>query len=140
MKFSYQKLPLGHHDPRNPLIARPFLPVYLIGASQGKTEAPFWALLDSGADRVIVPWDLAQEVGITNVEKGKQEPTMGISGQPAAVYYHSLGVELVGDSRILQIEVGFMVSIPFPLLGRSFFKHFASVIFHEEKEEVELKS
>ena len=47
---------------------------------------------------------------------------------------------IMGDANLLPIEVGFIFAIPVPLLGRSFFKHFASVIFHEEKEEVELKT
>ena len=65
---------------------------------------------------------------------------MGISGQPVSVYYHQLNIQIIGNSNLLPIEVGFISTIPVPLLGRSFFKHFRSVIFHEEKEEVELKT
>jgi len=139
MKFRYQKLPLGYYNPKHPLVPRPFLPIHLVGINR-KTEAPFWALLDSGADRVIMPIDLAQEVGVYNVEQGRPEPAMGISGQPVPVYYHPLNIQVIGNSNLLPIEIGFMSAIPIPLLGRSFFKHFTSVIFHEEKEEVELKT
>ena len=138
MKFRYQKLPLGPYDPKHPLVARPFLPIHLIGLRK-KTEAPFWALLDSGADRVIIPADLAREVGIFHIERGRSEPAMGISGQPVPVFYHELKIEIIGGSDPLPLEVGFMANIPFPILGRSFFQHFRSVIFHEKNEEIELK-
>jgi hypothetical protein len=61
VKFHYQKLPVGKfRDPGAPLIARPFIPVYLIGYSQ-RTESPYYALVDSGADGVLFPADLARD-------------------------------------------------------------------------------
>lgn len=138
MKFRYQKFILGFHDPTRPLIARPFIPVYLYSKNK-KTQEPFYALLDSGADRVILPADLAEAVGITKIETGRPEPTLGVANQRTDVYFHPLSLQVVGDTSILPTEVGFSRDIPIPLLGRTFFQHFKSITFVETKEEVELK-
>jgi len=139
MKFRYQKFIIGDHDPTKPLVARPFIPVYLHGNGK-KTVSPYFALLDSGADRVIFPGDLAVEVGISNIETGEPEPTIGIAGQKADVYYHKLALQVLGDGKTLPTDVGFSKDIVLPILGRSFFHHFRAVVFAEGKEEVELKN
>lgn len=139
MKFPYQKT---YHaaDPRRPLIARPFLPVYLHGKTKS-ARAPFFALLDSGADYVLFPSDLAKEVGIDDITTGRYEPIAAITGQNAEVYYHDgLSIQLLGDNRRLPTVIGFSDKIILPVLGRSFFRHFKSVVFNEAKEEVELKT
>ncbi|MBI4095188.1 MAG: hypothetical protein HY435_03280 [Candidatus Liptonbacteria bacterium] len=138
MKFGYQKFILGAHDPRKPLVPRPYIPVYL--RSDGtRTRSPYFALLDSGADRVLFPADLAIEVGIEDIETGNLEPTIGIGNQRVDVYYHPLILQVLGDTRALSTDVGFSTGITLPILGRSFFRHFKAVIFAEAKEEVELK-
>lgn len=121
MKFRYQKLPIGPRDSRKPLIARPFVPVYLFGKTQS-TESPYYALLDSGADRIIFPSELADAVGV-DIVKGIHEPTMGIGNQKVDVYFHKLNIQVLGDSRKLTTEVGFAENVIIPILGRSFFKH-----------------
>jgi hypothetical protein len=138
MKFKYQKLPFRGHDSRNPLIARPYLPIYLLGEKK-ETESPYYALLDSGADRVIFPSDLAIEVGIAKVESGDLERTVGIGNQALDVYYHDLKIKVLGDDKKLNTKVGFASGMTIPLLGRSFFAHFKTITFNENKEEVELK-
>jgi len=138
MKFPYQKFILGGQDPNRPLVARPFVPVYLCGNTK-KTRSPYFALLDSGADRVLFPADLAVEVGIEKIEIGKLEPAVGISNQKADVYYHKLSLQVLGDMRTFPIDVGFSRQISIPLLGRSFFRQFKVVMFNELKGEVELK-
>ena len=139
MKFRYQKIPFRGHDPQKPFIARPFIPVYLHGKIK-KAESPYYALLDSGADNILFPSDLAQEIGIDAITSGKLELVMGIAGQKAGVYFHTAALEVVGDSRKLPVIVGFSDVIFIPILGRSFFRHFKSVIFDESKAEVELKN
>ncbi len=139
MKFRYQKLPLFGHDPQKPLVARPLIPVFLVGNNQ-KTPTPWYALLDSGADRIIFPAELAVYAGVTVIESGVPEPVVGIAGQRADVYYHNLAIEVLGDPRTFPAEIGFSPEIVLSLLGRSFFRHFKSVIFSEVKEEVELIS
>lgn len=138
MKFRYQKIPFHGHDPRKPLIPRPFLPVYLHNRERS-TRSPYYALLDSGADNVLLPLELAKEVGIEDITQGWLEPIVGVAGQQANVYYHNLAMQIVGDSRRLELPVGFSELIYIPLLGRTFFRYFRLVVFNEEKEEVELK-
>lgn len=120
MKFSYQKLPFAGHDTRQPLIARPILPVYLHG-QKSSTPSPYYALLDSGADKVLMLAELAGFVGINDFTKGRLEPTIGIANQRADVYYHdNLSIEVVGHSKKLSTSVGFSDKIFLPILGRSF--------------------
>lgn len=140
MNFKYQKLPIGRYDSRKALIPRPYIPVYLLGKTK-RTESPYYALLDSGADRVIFPSDLAKEVGITDIKlDGRYEPAVGIGNQAVDIYYHNLRLQILGSSEELKTETGFAENMAFPILGRSFFKHFKSVVFNEAKEEVELKT
>jgi len=83
--FPYQKLPIGEGNTTK-LVARPYIAVYLIGKTK-RTLSPYYALLDSGADRVIFPSDLAVAVGIENIkDKGRFERTIGIAGQAVDVY------------------------------------------------------
>lgn len=138
MNFKYQKLPFRGHDSRKPLVARPLIPIYLVGKAE-ETASPYYALLDSGADSIIFPAELAEQVGIFDITSGRLEPTIGIANQRADVYYHKLGVRVVGYEKILYTEIGFSKNILIPLLGRSFFKHFKTVVFNEAKENVELK-
>jgi hypothetical protein len=136
MKFRYQKFLLGPYDPRKPLLARPFIPILLMGP-KSRTPSPFYALLDSGADRVILPADLAEAIGV-KPETGIGEAAVGIAGQRATVHYHLLNVEVVGEGRPLAVDVGFS-QIVVPLLGRSFFRHYKAIVFRELAEEVELR-
>lgn len=138
MKFRYQKIPLHGHDPRKPFVPRPFIPIHL-HSKKKSTRAPFYTLLDSGADRVLLPADLALEVGLEDIGRGKGEAIVGVAGQQANVYYFDLELQVVGDSRRLAVPVGFSEVVYIPLLGRTFFAHFRSIVFEEQKEEVELK-
>ncbi|MEK7626580.1 MAG: hypothetical protein AAB399_00215 [Patescibacteria group bacterium] len=96
--------------------------------------------MDSGADKVLMLAELAGFVGINDFTKGRLEPTIGIANQRADVYYHdNLSIEVVGHSKKLSTSVGFSDKIFLPILGRSFFAHFKSVIFSENKEEMELR-
>ena len=139
MKFPYHKLPITGGDTRKPLVSRPYLPVYLLGKSKA-TESPYYALLDSGADRVIFSSDLAEQVGIEDFKNGRLEQTIGIGSQVVDVYFHDLKLKVLGESRELAVEVGFADNFFVLLLGRSFFMHYKSVIFSEGKEMVELKA
>lgn len=139
MKFRYQKFVLGHHDPTKPLVARPYIPVYLLASSK-RTVSPYFALLDSGADSVLFPADLAAEVGIDDIAGGRFEPAIGIAGQKADVFYHRAQIQVLGAPTLLPIEVGFSKDLLIPILGRTFFRHFRAVVFGEAKEEVELRT
>lgn len=139
MKFRYQKLPFRGHDTRKPFVARPLIPVYLHGKERSARRS-YYALLDSGADTILFPAELAYEIGITDLTQGRSDMTMGIGGQTIEThYFDDLGIEVVGYPRKLPATIGFSKEIFIPILGRSFFLHFKAVIFSETKEEVELK-
>jgi hypothetical protein len=139
MIFSYQKLPLfGAPDPRKPLVGRPLIPVFLV-ANNKKTPAPYWALLDSGADFVIFPGELAPLVGIEDVETGRRDQIIGVAGQKAPIYYHDVNLQVAGDTHVFPITVGFSSQVSLPLLGRTFFARFKQVVFEEMKERLELR-
>lgn len=137
MKFKYQKLPYGGSSNRT-LIARPYIPVHLHSGSQ-RTPSPYYALLDSGADSVLMPAELGEVIGITDFKSGNREDSIGVAGQRAEIYYHEIELQIVGSNRKLKIKVGFGEHIFIPLLGRTLFRHFKAVIFEETKEQLELK-
>ncbi len=139
MKFSYQKLPIHQSaDPSAPRVPRPYIPIYLHRGSFS-TPSPYYALLDSGADNVLMPEELAEIVGIDDIKTGKGPARIiGVGGQAVDTYFHEIDIRVQGDSRKLPVSIGFG-KIEIPLLGRSFFRHFRSVIFEESKERVELK-
>lgn len=137
--FQYQKFPIHQGDARKAFVARPYIPVYLIGRAK-RTPSPYYALVDSGADRVIFPSDLASVVGIEDIKKkARHEPTMGIGKQEVRVYFHKLAIQVLGEDRELPTEIGFADNFAVPLLGRTFFQHYKAVIFEESKERLELK-
>ncbi len=81
IKFQYQKLPFGKQVPNQPLISRPFVPVHLLGKDGTKTTAPIYALLDSGADQIIFPSDVASVVGIDALKSGTVQPPISFSNE-----------------------------------------------------------
>lgn len=120
----------------------PYIPVALFYGKE--STMPFFALLDSGADEVLMHSDFAFALGIVDVKTGVLNKTLGIGNQIVDVYYHDdIEIQIVGDSRKLKTRVGFIESAEprqiIPLLGRSFFKHFKSVGFEENNEIIELK-
>ena len=141
MKFSYQKLPIHQSvDSRVPRISRPYLPIYLHNKIQS-TPSPYFALLDSGADNVLMPAELAEVVGIQDIKGGKNSARIvGVGGQTVDIYFHELEIQVQGDNRRLPTIVGFAEKIEIPLLGRSFFQHFREVVFDEKRERIELKA
>lgn len=118
------------------------LPVVLHRGTE--STLPIYALLDSGADKTLMPSDLAVSLGVADFKNGKLEPTTGVGQQRVDVFYHGdIEVELVGDGRRLSIEIGFIETLPtrriLPLLGRTFFSQFKSITFEERNELMELK-
>jgi len=140
MKFSYQKLPIHQSaNPSAPRISRPYLPIYL-HRGRFSTPSPYYALLDSGADNVLMPIELAEAVGIKDITTSRRSgKTVGIGSQTVDIYFCKLEIQVLGSTRKLPIIVGFG-KIEIPILGRDFFKHFRSVIFNEERENIELKN
>lgn len=120
----------------------PFIPVILFRGKE--STMPFFALLDSGADEVLMHSDFASALGIKDIKTGILNKTLGIGNQIVDVYYHNdVEIQIVGDGRKLKTRIGFIENNEprqiIPLLGRSFFKHFRAVIFDENNERIELK-
>lgn len=142
MKFSYRKVPRSS-DPRDPHIGVPFIPIILHKGEE--STMPFFALLDSGADQVVMSSDFAEPLGIMNIKTGVLEQTIGVGSQVVDVYYHEgIEVQVAGNSAKFPTRIGFVETDPGkkkvpPLLGRIFFKHFKSVSFQENNEVIELK-
>ena len=120
--------------PSSPLLPRPILPVRLIGNDRSRSV---WALLDSGADRVIFPAREASRIGIASVESGRRPVGVGVGRTDT--FYHDLALEIIGEGRILYLEVGFTDSLIMPVLGRPFFRNYREVTFREAEREVELR-
>jgi hypothetical protein len=80
--------------------------------------------LDSGADNVLFPSDLAEAIGIPDISQGRRGTIMGIAGQRTDAYFFNLELEVLGYSQRLPIIVGFSDKIFVPILGRSFFTHY----------------
>ena len=80
-------------------------------------------LIDSGASRCIFHADVGRGVGF-DIEKGEQEQTTGISGEPTTIYIHNVGLHVGAD--IIRIKAGFCSALPLAgLLGRrGFLDHF----------------
>ena len=134
MTFPYRQLTIPSTNLSLPALPRPLLPVRLIGNGRYRSV---WALLDSGADRIIFPAKEAERIGIADFKLGV--PAVGVGVGRADVFYYNLGLEVLGEGRFLPVEVGFAGSLIIPILGRSFFRHYSEVVFRELQQEVELK-
>jgi hypothetical protein len=120
----------------------PLIPITLFRGKE--STMPFFAMLDSGADGILMHSDFASALGIEDIKTGTLDKTLGIGNQIVDVYYHDdIEIQIVGDSRKLKTRIGFIESTEprqiIPLLGRTFFKHFKAVIFEENNERIELK-
>lgn len=141
MKYKYQKIPRSS-DTRVPYVGMPLVPIRLYRGSE--ETFPIYALLDSGADNVIIPSHFASSIGIEDITVGRLQTTLGVGGNTTEVYYFDdVQIKLVGDDRKLSIPMGFTQSrggrsVP-PLLGRAFFEHYKSVAFEQPKETIEIK-
>ena len=105
---------------------------------------PVYALLDSGADNVIMPSVFADALGIQDITTGRLQTTLGVGGNTADIYYFDdIEIELIGDNRRLSMPIGFAHNkdgrmVP-PLLGRIFFGHYKSISFEEAEGMIEIK-
>ncbi|MDP2665303.1 MAG: hypothetical protein Q8P23_01465, partial [bacterium] len=72
---------------------------------------PFFAMLDSGADGVLMHSSFALALGIEDIKTGTLDKTLGIGNQIVDVYYHDgIEIQVVGDGRKLKTRVGFVES------------------------------
>jgi hypothetical protein len=83
----------------------------------------FEALIDSGAAICMFHSSIGEGIGL-RIEKGEEDVTTGVSGQPTKIYLHD--VSLYVPASIIKIRAGFTDQLPLAgLLGRTgFFEHF----------------
>jgi hypothetical protein len=134
MKFEYLKQP-NFANPSATWISRPMLNVKL---SQGNESANILALVDSGADCSLFHSSVAEILGI-NVQDGRHQQFFGISATPLDVYFHTINLQISGDTHVVPMEVGFAdLNAVGGLLGqRDFFQNF-KIAFERHKDRFEI--
>lgn len=137
MKFDYLKQPNFLH-PTKPWVSRPLIPVALL---HNNKSIKVYALVDSGADMSLFHVSLARELGI-EVANGRKEKFLGISEEAGIdVYVHTVGLQVIGNSEPIEIEIGFTESKNIgAILGQAgFFDHY-HIKFERNKERFEIVS
>ena len=101
------------------------------------------ALIDSGADRCIFRSEIAEELGITNLENGIRYDFGGVAnGNTIVGYIHKIGLSVDGlpTYTVSAVFTHQMSGIADCLLGQiGFFDHFA-VKLDYRKNEISIKS
>ena len=101
MKFDYLKLPTA--NPKHRWIARPMLPVRLIGPT-GKWQG--LALVDSGADVSLFGERVGKRIGISDVGP-RVEKFGGVEGGSLSANVAKVRIEIEGMTGQTEIEAGF---------------------------------
>ena len=124
MKFPYLKLP--SRNPKLKWISRPYIPIRLIG-SNGIWEG--YGLIDSGADRNLLPLRFATGAGI-QFKKTKPRKIYGIGSGYIDAY--TAKVNLWVGTKKYETMADFSPQQNVPILGRDgFFNLFKSIKFDE---------
>ena len=132
--FPYQEDPTsGATHPKGRFVYRPVVSVTLVGADgpEGPEEATFYALVDSGAERVLAAPGVARQIGVT---PDRDDPTpLKIGGETRLVHPAEVTLRLAPEPGLpgweWRAEVGFFnewTSAPWQvLLGQvGFFDQF----------------
>jgi hypothetical protein len=131
-KAPYKKYPIG---------AYPHAPVLNVQIARRDKNSPrskrFEAFIDSGASRCIFHTDIGKAIGL-DVDKGKTEDTIGVSGQKSTLYLHDINLHT--PAGVVAITAGFSADLPCAgLLGmEGFFQHF-KVIFEPAMKHCEIE-
>ncbi|MBI4028828.1 MAG: hypothetical protein HY376_00455 [Candidatus Blackburnbacteria bacterium] len=135
-KYTFEYIPQPSLDSSGKLVDvyRPYVPIRLEYGH--KIDNPFYALVDSGSDRNLLPAAFGVVLGI-NIRKGKPRDITGIGQHALKAYTHQVGFFL--GARKFKTEVDFSYEQTIPLLGRTgFFDLFYSINFNEKKRKLEL--
>jgi hypothetical protein len=101
------------------------LPVQISNpAKHSPPTKKFDAMVDSGASECVFHASLGRAIGLI-IEKGEEDRTVGVSGQPTKIYMHDVSLHVPGG-HVLKIRAAFSDDLPLAgLLGRrGFFEHF----------------
>lgn len=137
MKFKYFSYPT--RDPNRPWKRLPLIPIKIINNSNNKS-IQVYALIDSGADKSLSTSEIAEILEI-DLTKGKEETFSGIEGGMLTAYVINIDIQIIGDSRIIKIPIGFIPKWKYPyiILGQEGFFDYFKIIFDRKKFEIELK-
>jgi hypothetical protein len=137
MNFSYRQ----YNKADGSKIYRPEIPVRVTGPAGG---ASFFALLDTGSDRTILPRRIGERIG-AEMDNSTAVTALGVGGQQVQVVPGAVDLELVqGKKRYRwRADVAF-ISLPDPkrevtLLGHRGFLEFFDVTFYGENRKVRLR-
>lgn len=137
MKFPYRRVSVYSSEafPKRDYILRPIIPINLISKDN---RLRFEALIDSGADYTVFPAVLGRLLEI-EVESGKKDSIVGVSGESINVYFHNIVIEAGGWP--FEIFAGFAdeMTKTQAVLGQSGFFDLFVVKFDLVKKEIELK-
>lgn len=135
MKFKYTKFPtIG--KPSRKWISRPMLPIRLFN---GANSADTYGLLDSGADASLFHSSLAELLGI-EWKTGRHDVFSGVAADATLdVYFHTVGLQVLGFEAVLSLEVGFTDSSGVSaLIGQAGFFDSYQVRFERFKNQFEI--
>ena len=116
MKYKYLAA-AGATDIHGRFIKRPIVEIEV---SHGSLRRPFLALLDSGADDIILPAAIAEAFGIDRAAC-RQHSTVGISMQPITGFIAPITIHIKHQPQPFEAEAVFIdTDVPI-LLGRDTF-------------------
>lgn len=137
-KISFSYIPFNHLDDKTGKLVEIFRPMALIRVSfaRGAISRPFDALIDSGSDGNLFPYQLGEILGIS-FKKIKPKIITGIGNHQIKAYTSKINI-WIGNSRF-ESEADFNHDQMTPLLGRNgFFSLFKSLSFNEAKKMVDI--
>ena len=118
-------------------VYRPKIPIRL-SYKHTMLKYPFHALVDSGADGNLFPYEFCTHLGI-NLKKGEYHKHIGIGSQGLDAYRHV--VKMFVGTYSFETKIDFAIGQQIPLLGRmEFFRFFKRVTFNEKEKKVYLTS
>lgn len=133
LKFEYKKFLL----PQGKFL---LLPVVPIGLEYNGHLIKYEALIDSGADVNVFPWDIAELFGFTKKDAKEKVNIHGISGKPILTYFFDTIIVVGGSSRHIA-RCGFAEGLPatnWGFLGQKGFFDNYRIEFDYQRESITL--
>lgn len=137
LKFAYKKIISS--DPKQGIFLRPIIPIELENKGQ---NVRYEALVDSGADMNMFPWELAEILGLDKKDAKEVRTFSGVVGKPAKAYYFDILLVVGGSDRNI-VLCGFTDGISrygHGFLGQSGFFSLYRVEFDYAKETIKIWS
>jgi hypothetical protein len=117
-------------------IFRPYVPIRL-SLGHGKISNLIDALVDSGADRNLFPYELGLLIGI-NFKKCPKKYIHGIGGIQIEAYTSKFNIWINGNKYATEADFSTVQQVP--LLGRrGFFNLFTCIEFNENERYLEIE-